>query len=93
MTLPKRIKPFTSVTTLAELAETMEGAKTQQLVFAVNVPQGSTRRQAFEMVYYQCSKFAKQVDSKKRKKSGGESHEANIPGSMIGSVKRGDHTL
>ena len=37
--------------------------KTQQLVCAVNIPQGSVRRQGLEMVYYQRPKFAKQVDN------------------------------
>ena len=59
--LPKGIKPFTSVVTVAELDETMEGATTQQLVFAIIKLQGSTRRQALEMAHYQSSKFAKQV--------------------------------
>ena len=63
MTLPKGIKPFTSVTTLAELDEAMEGSKTQQLVFAVKKPQGPIRGHALEMVYYQCSKFRKRVDN------------------------------
>ena len=48
MTLLEGIRPSTSVTTLAELDETMEGAKTEQLVLAVNMPQGSTRGQALE---------------------------------------------
>ena len=63
MTLPKGIRPSTSVTTLAELDETIESAKNQQLVFALNFLQGSTRRQALKVVYYQWSKFAKQVDN------------------------------
>ena len=63
MLLPKGIKPFTSVTTLTELDEMMDGTKTQQLVLAINIPQGTTRRRALEMVYYQSSKFAKQVDN------------------------------
>ena len=63
MTLPKGIRPSTSVTTLAELDETIESAKSQQLVIALKILQGSTRRQASEMVYYQCSKSAKQVDN------------------------------
>ena len=61
--VPRGIKPFTSVTTLAELDEAMEGPNTQQLVFAINVPQGSIRGHALEMVYYQCSKFRKRVDN------------------------------
>ena len=63
MTMPKGIKPFTWVTSLAELDEAMEDAQTQKLVFAVNVPKGPTRRQALEVVYWKCSKFAKQVDN------------------------------
>ena len=97
MTLPKGIRPSTSVTTLAELDETIESAKSQQLVSALNILQGSTRRQASEMVYYQWSKFAKQFDNGapngKSEKCGDESQEANSPGSIIGSIKRGDHTL
>ena len=63
MTLPKGIRPSTSVATLAELDETIESAKNQQLVSALNILQGSTRRQALKVVYYQWSKFAKQFDS------------------------------
>ena len=69
----------------------MEGAKTHQSVLAVNIPQGSTRRKALEMVHYQSSKFAKQVDNEalkeKAKKCGDGSQEANIPGASLAASR------
>ena len=72
--------------------------KTQHLVCAVNIPQGSVRRQGLEMVYYQRPKFAKQVDNgalkeKTKNVEMKKSQEANILGSIIGSTKRSDNTL
>ena len=91
--MPKGIRPFTSATTLAELDETMEGAKTHQSVLAVNIPQGSTRREALEMVYYQRSKFAKQVDNEALKEKAKNAEMEARKQIITGSIKRSDHTL
>ena len=71
MTLPKGIRPSTSVTTLAELDETIESAKNQQLVSALNILQGSTRRQALKVVY-QSSQNSSTVEHPTEKRKNAE---------------------
>ena len=94
MTLPTGIKPFTSVTTLAELDEAMEGSKTQQLVFGSQKTAGLNAWTSVGdgvLSMFEVQKTGRQRSTERTSETCGDgSQEANIPGSIIGTIKRID---
>ena len=94
MTLPKGIKPFTSVPTLAELDEAMEGPKTQQLVFGSQKTAGLNAWTSVGdgvLSMFEVQKTGRQRSTERTSETCGDgSQEANIPGSIIGSINRID---